>query len=35
MDYRGKVKKAKVLLDAPKALPEGTEVEVRPGLAVE
>jgi hypothetical protein len=30
MTVRGKVKKGKVLLDDPKALPEGTEVEVRP-----
>ncbi len=27
---RGKVKNGKVLLDDPKALPDGTEVEVRP-----
>jgi hypothetical protein len=27
---RGKVKNGKVLLEDPKALPEGTEVEVRP-----
>ncbi len=27
---RGKVKNGKVLLDNPRALPEGTEVEVRP-----
>jgi hypothetical protein len=30
MTVRGKVKKGKVLLDDPKALPDGTEVEVRP-----
>jgi hypothetical protein len=30
MTVRGKVKNGKVLLDNPKALPEGTEVEVRP-----
>ena len=30
MTVRGKVKNGKVLLDDPKALPEGTEVEVRP-----
>ena len=30
MTVRGKVKRGKVLLDNPKALPEGTEVEVRP-----
>jgi hypothetical protein len=30
MAVRGKVKNGKVLLDDPKALPEGTEVEVRP-----
>lgn len=30
MTVRGKIKKGKVLLDDPKALPEGTEVEVRP-----
>ena len=29
MTVRGKVKKGKVLLDNPKALPDGTEVEVR------
>ena len=29
MTVRGKVKNGKVLLDNPKALPEGTEVEVR------
>ena len=30
MTVRGKVKNGKVLLDDPQALPEGTEVEVRP-----
>jgi hypothetical protein len=30
MTIRGKIKNGKVLLDNPKALPEGTEVEVRP-----
>ena len=30
MTFRGKVKNGRVLLDNPKALPEGTEVEVRP-----
>jgi len=30
MTVRGTVKNGKVLLDDPKALPEGTEVEVRP-----
>jgi len=30
MTVRGKVKNGKVLLDDPKALAEGTEVEVRP-----
>jgi hypothetical protein len=30
MPVRGKVKNGKVLLDSPKALAEGTEVEVRP-----
>ena len=30
MTYRGKIKNGKVMLDNPKALPEGTEVEVRP-----
>jgi hypothetical protein len=30
MTVRGKVKKGKVLLDDPKALADGTEVEVRP-----
>ena len=30
MTVRGKVMKGKVLLDNPKALAEGTEVEVRP-----
>jgi hypothetical protein len=30
MVIRGKVKKGKVLLDDPKALPDGMEVEVRP-----
>jgi hypothetical protein len=29
MTVRGKIKKGKVLLDNPKAFPEGTEVEVR------
>jgi len=29
MTVRGKVKNGKVLLDNPKSLPEGTEVEVR------
>jgi hypothetical protein len=29
MTVRGKIKKGKVLLDDPKAFPEGTEVEVR------
>ena len=29
MTIRGKIKKGKVLLDNPKALPEGTEVVVR------
>jgi hypothetical protein len=28
--FRGKIKKGKVLLDDPAALPDGTEVEVRP-----
>jgi hypothetical protein len=27
--YRGKIKNGKVLLENPKALPDGTEVEVR------
>jgi hypothetical protein len=30
MTVRGKIKKGKVVLDDPAALPEGTEVEVRP-----
>jgi hypothetical protein len=30
MTVRGKVKNGKVLLDKPDALPDGTEVEVRP-----
>ncbi len=30
MTYRGRVKKGVVILDDPKALPEGTEVTVRP-----
>lgn len=30
MTVRGKVKNGKVVLDNPKALPEGSEVEVRP-----
>jgi hypothetical protein len=30
MTVRSKIKNGKVLLDDPKALPEGTEVEVRP-----
>jgi hypothetical protein len=30
MSLRGRIKKGKVLLDNPKALPDGTEVEVRP-----
>jgi hypothetical protein len=30
MTLRGKIKNGKVLLDNPKALPDGTEVEVRP-----
>jgi hypothetical protein len=30
MAVRGKIKNGRVLLDDPKALPEGTEVEVRP-----
>ena len=30
MTVRGKVKNGKVLLDDPRALPDGTEVEVRP-----
>ena len=30
MTVRGKVKKGKVLLEAPKALADGIEVEVRP-----
>ncbi len=30
MTVRGKIKKGKVLLDDPKAFPEGAEVEVRP-----
>ena len=30
MTVRGKIKNGKVLLDDPKALAEGTEVEVRP-----
>lgn len=30
MTVRGKIKNGKVLLDNPKALPEGTEVEIRP-----
>jgi len=30
MTARGKVKNGKVLLDDPHALPDGTEVEVRP-----
>src|SRR5579884_3618239 len=30
MAVRGKIRGGKVLLDDPKALPEGTEVEVRP-----
>jgi hypothetical protein len=29
MTIRGKVKKGKVLLDKPRAFPDGTEVEVR------
>jgi hypothetical protein len=29
MTVRGKIKNGKVLLDNPKALPDGTEVEVR------
>jgi hypothetical protein len=29
MTVRGKIKKGKVLLEDPKAFPEGTEVEVR------
>ena len=29
MTVRGKIKQGKVLLDDPKALPDGTEVEVR------
>jgi hypothetical protein len=30
MTVRGKIKNGKVVLDDPQALPEGTEVEVRP-----
>ena len=30
MTYRGKIKNGKVHLDDPRAIPEGTEVEVRP-----
>ena len=30
MTVRGKIKNGKVLLDNPKSLPDGTEVEVRP-----
>jgi hypothetical protein len=30
MTARGKIKNGKVLLDDPKSLPEGAEVEVRP-----
>ena len=30
MTVRGKIKNGKVLLEEPRALPEGTEVEVRP-----
>ncbi len=30
MTARGKIKNGKVILEDPKALPEGTEVEVRP-----
>jgi len=30
MTIRGRIKKGKVWLDDPEALPEGTEVEVRP-----
>ena len=30
MTVRGKVKNGKVLLDDPKLIPDGTEVEVRP-----
>jgi len=30
MTVRGKIKNGKVLLENPKALPDGTEVEVRP-----
>ena len=30
MTVRGKIKNGKVLLDDPRAFPEGTEVEVRP-----
>jgi hypothetical protein len=30
MTVRGKVKNGKVLLDDPQAIPDGTEVEVRP-----
>lgn len=30
MTLRGKIKKGKVVLDDPKALADGTEVEVRP-----
>ena len=30
MTVRGKVKNGKIILDDPKVLPEGTEVEVRP-----
>ena len=30
MTVRGKIKNGKVLLDNPSALPDGTEVEVRP-----
>jgi hypothetical protein len=30
MTLRGRIKNGKILLDKPKALPEGTEVEIRP-----
>jgi hypothetical protein len=30
MTLRGRIKNGKVLLDNPKALPDGTEVEIRP-----
>ena len=30
MTYRGKVKNGVIVLDDPKAMPEGTEVSVRP-----